>query len=337
MKTVRGRRAFTLIELLVVIAIIAVLIALLLPAVQAAREAARRAQCTNDLKQIGLAAHNYHSAVNSLPWGDLTGYWNDWSAVALMLPYLEQSPLYNAINFNSALQNAAIPGNPVNTTVQNATLSVVLCPSDLDRLTNAQGHVNYVPNSGADPTVYGTGSVWAGPYGVLATAGCGVPGRSVVTFASITDGLSQTSAFAEKVKGVGVTNAPDSARPSSTYYSVAASAATSPQAFYTACKAPGLAVAAPLQNYAAGSWWYSGQPISSMYTHVMPPNSNNCEFDTYGFAPNGALTASSRHPGGVNVMMCDGSVRFVKSSVAPQTWWALGTMAGGEVVSSDSY
>src|SRR5580693_8622186 len=105
-------RAFTLIELLVVIAIIAVLIALLLPAVQAAREAARRAQCVNNLKQIGIGMHNYHASMNGLPWGDLTGYWNDWSAIALMLPYLEQGPLYNSINFNSNLQNATTPGCP---------------------------------------------------------------------------------------------------------------------------------------------------------------------------------------------------------------------------------
>jgi prepilin-type N-terminal cleavage/methylation domain-containing protein len=90
---------FTLIELLVVIAIIAVLIALLLPAVQAAREAARRAQCTNNLKQIGLALHNYESAVGALPWGQCYGNFNDWAAQVMLLPYLEQSPLFNALNF----------------------------------------------------------------------------------------------------------------------------------------------------------------------------------------------------------------------------------------------
>ena len=107
----RTRRGFTLIELLVVIAIIAVLIALLLPAVQAAREAARRAQCTNNLKQIGLAMHNYHQSIGTFPPGQVavgrrtspyTGYagWTEWSAQAMMLPYMEQSPIYNAINFN---------------------------------------------------------------------------------------------------------------------------------------------------------------------------------------------------------------------------------------------
>jgi prepilin-type N-terminal cleavage/methylation domain-containing protein/prepilin-type processing-associated H-X9-DG protein len=335
--TKSSRRGFTLIELLVVIAIIAVLIALLLPAVQAAREAARRAQCVNNLKQIGLAMHNYHSVVNSLPWGDVTGYWNDWSAVSLMLPYLEQPALYNAINFNSLQGNSTLAGCPANLTIQAINLNLVLCPSDINRLTNAQGHTNYDPNSGADPTIYSTPSQWSGPFGMLATPGFAGPYRTVVGFESIVDGLSQTAGFAEKIKGVGSVNAADPGKPSSTYYSVAATFATSPQAYYTACNVPGLPIATPIQNFASGSWWYSGQPISSMYTHVMPPNSNSCEFDTNGYAPNGALTASSRHSGGVNVLLCDGSVRFVKNSIAPQTWWALGSMAGGEVVSSDSY
>ncbi len=122
------RRGFTLIELLVVIAIIGVLIALLLPAVQAAREAARRAQCVNNLKQIGIALHNYHDTQNSLPWGDGPDEWNQWSSMALMLSYFEQSALYNAANFSLSCLND-LYGTQANVTVTMTRLNVFLCPS----------------------------------------------------------------------------------------------------------------------------------------------------------------------------------------------------------------
>src|SRR5437773_809625 len=125
-RTARSPRGFTLIELLVVIAIIAVIIALLLPAVQSAREAARRAQCVNNLKQIGLAIHNYHSSVNSLPWGD-GPWWIEWSAHTLLLPYIEQGPIYNAINFvdlGAPFYGQGMPNdNPVNTTAEYRVIS----------------------------------------------------------------------------------------------------------------------------------------------------------------------------------------------------------------------
>ena len=150
----QNRRGFTLIELLVVIAIIAVLIALLLPAVQAAREAARRAQCTNNLKQIGLALHNYHTAMDKFPmgvskapccgarrhrraWG--YGRWTGWSAQALMLGYLDQTPLYNAANFTFAARGCGGKlGSAINSTVYNTVIGSYLCPSD--------------PNAGASAT-----------------------------------------------------------------------------------------------------------------------------------------------------------------------------------------
>src|SRR5258707_757875 len=138
--------AFTLIELLVVIAIIAVLIALLLPAVQAAREAARRAQCVNNLKQLGIAMHNYHSSVNSLPWGD-GPWWIEWSAHTLLLPYMEQAPIYNAINFSDTQPFGQTPmpvNNPANSTATYTVISGFNCPSDSDRLTDPNGHNNYM-------------------------------------------------------------------------------------------------------------------------------------------------------------------------------------------------
>jgi prepilin-type N-terminal cleavage/methylation domain-containing protein/prepilin-type processing-associated H-X9-DG protein len=342
--SVRTRRGFTLIELLVVIAIIAVLIALLLPAVQAAREAARRSQCINNLKQFGLALHNYHQALNTLPWGDLTYAWGDFSSNVLLLPYLEQTPLYNTFNFTIQLFPAA-PGCAQNTTAQYATVAVMTCPSDgLDRLTSPYGHSTYVPNAGSDPVIYSTTtSQWAGPFPVVSIGSMGTDLRRVANFASIIDGLSQTAAYSERVKGIGnilVAQPVDNLKPSSAYYQGQATWATNgPQTYWQNCNSggPGLGLAAMGQFMPSGSAWYTGHPSCTYYTQVMPPNTWSCEYDTNGFQPNGALTASSRHSGGVNVLMCDGSVKFIKSSISPPTWWALGSMAGSEVVSADAY
>ncbi len=340
---VRGRRGFTLIELLVVIAIIAVLIALLLPAVQVARETARRLQCINNLRQLGLAMHNYHQALDTLPFGDLTYSWCDFSSNAMLLPYLEQGSLYNAINFAAQL----LPANPgclQNTTVQYATVGVMSCPSDgLDRLTSATGHSNYAPNAGSDPAIYSrTTSPWVGPFPVVSIGSIDVDLRHVVNFRSITDGLGQTAAYSERVKGIGnvlVAQPSDAVKPSSALYQGQASwAAGGPQTFWQNCNAGGarLGLAAMNQFLPSGSAWYSGHASCTSYTHVMPPDTWSCEYDT-GYQPNGAMTASSRHAGGVNVLFCDGGVRFVKSTISPPTWWALGSMAGGEILSADSY
>src|SRR5262245_19950815 len=333
------RCGFTLIEVLVVIKIIGLIVALLLPAVQMAREAARRMRCSNNLKQIGLALHAYHDAIGSLPPGyDFYTPWCEWSASSMLMPYLEQRTLFNAINFD--VVRAGRPDNPVNSTAIGASVAVFVCPSDLDRLSNPQGHVNYCGNWGARPLRYAT--IPDSPFG-------GHPEQPAVpiSFRYLADGLSQTALYSERVKGWGdggvldTAMAPDPSSPSSTLFILPPTpdAASSPAGYSAARGALPTSTAAVGPFGAPGGFWHQILNGNGCYTHVTPPNTRSCAyaFDGDDHHPMGALTATSRHPGGVNVLFADGSTRAIKQTIGVSVWWALGTRAGGEVISADGY
>ncbi len=371
---VRRRSGFTLIELLVVIAIIAVLIALLLPAVQAAREAARRAQCVNNLKQLGLAVHNYHSQQNAFPplvgnlsaaWFKMTGnsdWWPlDWTA--MLLPHLEQQPLFNALNWQLHGGNPQSNSTPQNTTVMYTQIGAVLCPSENQKIPSIQaGYKNYVANTGGPSAV----SAWSGIFVPFRPDPNSYPGISegytnsnCGTFGleSVTDGSSNTALFSETLLGSGPGSVTISTTQRATTYLFPSGMNLSPDGglnsgasalqFYNTCKSlPGSTVSFGGLVPTSGNCWISGHPgsffIWDAYNHWMPPNTLGCDnqadSNTGGYGSvQDAVPPSSNHSGGVNIGMADGSVKFIKNTVALQAWWALGTRNQGEVVSSDSY
>ncbi len=344
------RRGFTLIELLVVIAIIAVLIALLLPAVQAAREAARRSQCLNNMKQMGLAMHNYHQSVGTFPMGNtIAAYsysttpagqttWGTFSAHALLLPYMEQTPLYNACNFNWNVWYGT--GNLINATVWNTKVAAFLCPSD--------------NNAGSDfqNSYYGSFGTGTNPWSSN-TNGIFCPENSSVSIAAVTDGTSNTISHVEGLTGStnkytipwrqyisGVLgNVPnclllDDAR------------TNLPAVMAVAQKCMAMIQAGQYgTNNDRGLRWQTGSPGLSLTNIIITPNANQYQFSGCRWDCSAGCgvdfghlhVPSSNHPGGVNTLFADGSVRFVKSGVSQPTWMSLGSRDGNETVSSDSY
>jgi len=312
------RSGFTLIELLVVIAIIAVLIALLLPAVQSAREAARRAQCVNNLKQIGVALHNYYESRNALPGADMVFNVTELSALANILPYLEQSTVYNTINCAFSYQD------PNNQTAMMTVINGFVCPSDLPSpIPSLGGQTNYMANMGSN-------IVWQASVGP--NAGMPPPngvfyGDSATTFAAITDGLSNTSFYSERVLADG----------NNAIVSPIADVFFSPGFPMTPDDALKQCMAVNINDLNnqfplfMGAPWLCGQHI---FLHVGPPNSRSCGFF---ISLRADMPPSSRHPNGVNLLLGDGSVKFIKDSINLPTWRSLGTREGGEIVSADSY
>lgn len=302
------RPAFTLVELLVVIAIIGVMVGLLLPAVQAARESARRIQCTNHLKQIGLAVHNYESTYKCLPAGRTS---RGLSVHAAIAPYLEQVNAAEQINFSVAW-NA-----PANERARLLVVSSFLCPSDPQLLNPlGWGGNSYRCNQGA-------GILWGLPPQDVSDPNFGMPGpngvfflNSFLRFRDIGDGLSNTAAFSEHDQG-DFSNAISSR--TDTFWPQTNPA--NPDEAYQQCEAidPSNLMYQRVSN--VGAPWIYGYHSNTIYFHVSPPNKRSCMF------PPGriATTAKSSHPGGVMLGKCDGSTTFVSDSINLSIWRAVGT------------
>jgi prepilin-type N-terminal cleavage/methylation domain-containing protein/prepilin-type processing-associated H-X9-DG protein len=382
-----NKRGFTLIELLVVIAIIGVLIALLLPAVQSAREAARRAQCTNNLKQIGLAVHNYLSANSDTMPPVFIDYWGDGgsgldvlgneaqthSAQARILPYMEQTNTFNSINFNvpsrwegtgwcctsnspNPPDNGAASGiwGVMQMTALTTQINSFLCPSDpypggsgrmgwtnLGAPSRLVASNNYPINIGLNRQL----NNWNmnGPTYVASRWDGAFP---VINISSFTDGTSQTVIFSEWIKG---TAQEDCGRKNGLHCVYQAGFPGDNNIGIVPTQ--GLFAAEWLNAQACqnngitrdwgwkGEWWIQGD--RQMYSHTQMPNRRACGYSNIGATGGrGDITmnpASSLHPGGVNVLLGDGSVKFVKNSVNYIIWYSVATPNGGETVSSDAW
>ncbi len=325
----RRRSGFTLIELLVVIAIIGVLIALLLPAVQAAREAARRSQCLNNMKQLGLAMNLYHDIWNSFPQGYEVQPWGPdpsvpaghyrWGTLAKLTPFLEQSNLYSALNLQFPLYGGPNQGFAVfaeNTTGLGTQVSVFLCPSDSGQPNRAPFQPgNYVANSGS------------GRNGGQADRADGVAFlNSAIGMKDLRDGTSNTALMSESLLGPG-----GNATPISSLNQVDPRAHILDMGHVSVTQlTEELCQSSSTLNLRRGFNWADGNFVAGLYNHFYPPNAR--QPDCIRHSNPGLKAARSNHAGGVNVLLGDGSVRFVKDTVNLQTWRGLATRKGGEVL-----
>ncbi|WP_149499099.1 DUF1559 domain-containing protein [Roseiconus lacunae] len=364
----RSRRAFTLVELLVVIAIIGILVGLLLPAVQSAREAARRMMCQNNLRQVTLALHNYHSVHRSLPYsmtgadqhpGGAGSGFHSW--LARILPQIEQTALHQRIHFEESLSDRtdyvydseyrdySISPSHVDAEAAGAMISAYLCPSDPQSVPQLSLGVSTAPGSYAGnigwprdsrgPESSSDVTRQNGVIGLLNPTSGDQWQQPRIRFADITDGLSNTFAVGERMiasvfessnvfGGSQISPATPIAMQS---FCGGSSRSRTLDSWVRYCKSVTLADADYSKSH--GHAWISGWTFAgNHFMPVIPINHRNCH--VYGGEDDGMnlVTLSSHHTGGVNISMTDGSVRFISESIDRELYWALGSRNGREII-----
>jgi prepilin-type N-terminal cleavage/methylation domain-containing protein/prepilin-type processing-associated H-X9-DG protein len=328
------RFGFTLVELLVVIAIIGVLVALLLPAVQSAREAARRTQCQNQLKQLGLAMHNFESIHKRLPHGsEDSKVWGP-SAHTRLLPVIEQGNVESQFTFDYAQGSGRDTNSGLDITKLDiheaaamARPKVFHCPSEMNTYKGLiYGFTNYHTNWGSWVRIQNR---WDGPFGAkfLAYGASGPPPIDAVRLAEVSDGTSNTLAFGEVANGVG--SDPKMRDPRRDCYLATRPGNPDPVLVRNQLLAMDWRTAGTLSGWNwRGYPWREGSIWRNGFNTLLPPN-KPC------YRPGGewwelVTPASSYHPGGANVCLVDGSVRFIPDNIDATTWMAAGTIGGGE-------
>ncbi|MBP89159.1 MAG: hypothetical protein CMJ64_20985 [Planctomycetaceae bacterium] len=349
MSVPRKQFGFTLVELLVVIAIIGILVALLLPAVQAAREAARRMQCSNNLKQIGLAFHNYHDTYGTFPisngWSAHAGGWTRtmFTDKVRILPYVERNSEYDKLDMHGGDIYSGGWGPKGSAASLSGRLPVFNCPSNPNLLGDGKANFTYAINNGTSHYAphRGPNAVEAGNgrhngvasfrrAGGFGTVGSANENDPIVNFASIVDGTANTALYSEFIivsptLGGQQTNLREIRQQ---VWNWAQGANT--EQIRLSCLGKDWSG----RRDRGGSWSWGFIGFGSGYNHTMMPNEKACQSyngqgDWYGTQ---LLSATSEHPGGVNMAMADGSVRFIVDTVEQDVYWAAGTRAGSEAL-----